>query len=69
MDKPKRKATKQKVLLMGRSGAGKSSMRRVIFHSAVAKDTRKLKPTMVQFEEDKVKFLGNLVLSIWDCGG
>lgn len=68
MDKLKRKAAKQKVLLMGRSGAGKSSMRRVIFHNAVAKDTRVLKPT-IAVERDDIKFLGNLMLNIWDCGG
>lgn len=68
MDKLKRKAAKQKVLLMGRSGAGKSSMRSVIFHNVVAKDTRKLETT-IAVEKDDIKFLGNLMLSIWDCGG
>ena len=53
---------------MGRSGAGKSSMRSVIFHNVVAKDTRKLETT-IAVEKDDIKFLGNLMLSIWDCGG
>ena len=36
--KPKRK----KVLLMGKSGSGKSSMRSIIFSNYLAKDTRRL---------------------------
>jgi Ras-related GTP-binding protein A/B len=36
--KPKRK----KVLLMGKSGSGKSSMRSIIFSNYIARDTRRL---------------------------
>lgn len=68
MEKLKRKPEKQKVLLMGKSGAGKTSMRSIIFHHHVAKDTRKLKTT-IAIETRDVKFLGNLMLNIWDCGG
>ena len=68
MEKLKQKAGKQKVLLMGKSGAGKSSMRSIIFLNHVAKDTRKLKATIAVEQSDR-KLLGNLSLNIWDCGG
>jgi Ras-related GTP-binding protein A/B len=38
MKKPKKK----KVLLMGKSGSGKSSMRSIIFSNYIARDTRRL---------------------------
>ncbi|KAI9674619.1 MAG: GTP-binding protein gtr1 [Trizodia sp. TS-e1964] len=59
---------KRKVLLMGKSGAGKSSMRSIIFSNYVAKDTRRLGAT-IDVEHSHVKFLGNLILNLWDCGG
>ena len=68
MEKPKLKESKQKVLLMGKSGAGKSSMRSIIFSNYVAKDVRRLGAT-IDVEHSRVKFLGNLVLNLWDCGG
>lgn len=37
-----KKPKKKKVLLMGKSGSGKSSMRSIIFSNYVAKDTRRL---------------------------
>jgi Ras-related GTP-binding protein A/B len=37
-----KKVKKQKVLLMGKSGSGKSSMRSIIFSNYVARDTRRL---------------------------
>lgn len=58
----------KKVLLMGRDGAGKSSMRSIIFANYLATDTNSLGPTM-EVEHTNVKFLGNLNLNIWDCGG
>ncbi len=39
------KMSKKKVLLMGKSGAGKTSMRSIIFANFMAKDTTKLTPT------------------------
>ncbi len=36
---------KKKVLLMGKSGAGKTSMRSIIFASYIARDTRRLGAT------------------------
>jgi len=68
MDTSKLKEQKQKVLLMGKSGSGKSSMRNIIFSNYVAKDVRRLGAT-IDVEHSRVKFLGNLVLNLWDCGG
>ncbi|KAL8996363.1 MAG: hypothetical protein Q9188_006584 [Gyalolechia gomerana] len=62
------KQQKKKVLLMGKSGAGKSSMRSIIFSNHVAKDVRRLGAT-IDVDKKRVKFLGNLLLDIWDCGG
>ncbi|KAF1800316.1 Gtr1/RagA G protein conserved region-domain-containing protein [Mucor lusitanicus] len=59
----------KKVLLMGRCGAGKSSMRSIIFHNNVAKKTRDLEPTILWDNKTNVQFLGNLHLNLWDCGG
>ena len=59
---------KKKVLLMGKSGAGKTSMRSIIFANYMARDTMKFSPTL-DVEHTNVRFLGNLVLNLWDCGG
>lgn len=53
---------------MGKSGSGKTSMRSIIFANYIARDTRRLGPTM-EVEHSHVRFLGNLALNIWDCGG
>ncbi|CAG8956372.1 hypothetical protein HYFRA_00003754 [Hymenoscyphus fraxineus] len=66
-DEP-RKQKKKKVLLMGKSGSGKSSMRSIIFSNYIAKDTRRLGAT-IDVDLSHVKFLGNLTLNLWDCGG
>lgn len=57
---------KKKVLLMGRSGSGKTSMRSIIFANYLARDTAHLAFT-VDVEHSHVRFLGNLVLNLWDC--
>ncbi|MXQ99021.1 hypothetical protein E5288_WYG009957 [Bos mutus] len=92
-------AMKKKVLLMGKSGSGKTSMRSIIFANYIARDTRRLGATSKMFylivkscdlnlnntlgcsnliyhicfpvdvEHSHVRFLGNLVLNLWDCGG
>lgn len=59
---------RKKVLLMGKSGSGKTSMRSIIFANHIARDTRRLGPTM-DVEHAFIRFLGNLVLNLWDCGG
>ncbi len=77
--------SQKKVLLMGKSGAGKTSMRSIIFANYLARDTMRLSPTckffllflsgffiflaLVDVEHTHVRFLGNLVLNLWDCGG
>lgn len=53
---------------MGQSGCGKTSMRSLIFSSYRASDTRRLGSTL-DVEHSHVRFLGNLVLNLWDCGG
>ncbi|CAD5112564.1 DgyrCDS1773 [Dimorphilus gyrociliatus] len=58
---------KKKVLLMGKSGSGKTSMRSIIFANYMARDTRRLGAT-IEIEHSHVRFL-NLVLNLWDCGG
>ncbi|KAI9825719.1 MAG: GTP-binding protein gtr1 [Phylliscum demangeonii] len=63
-----KKGKKKKVLLMGKSGSGKSSMRSIVFSNYVAKDTRRLGAT-IDVEHSHVRFLGNLTLNLWDCGG
>ena len=68
MDGSKLKPKKKKVLLMGKSGSGKSSMRNIIFSNYVAKDVRRLGAT-IDVEHSRIKFLGNLILNLWDCGG
>ncbi|KAG7571271.1 hypothetical protein FFLO_00783 [Filobasidium floriforme] len=59
---------KKKVLLMGKSGSGKTSMRSVIFSNMIAKDTSRLGATM-DVEHSHVVFMGGLKLNLWDCGG
>ncbi len=51
---------------MGRRFSGKSTMRSIIFADRHAKDTAKFAFTM-EFENSKVKFLGNLYLNLWEC--
>lgn len=53
---------------MGKSGSGKSSMRSIIFSNYVAKDVRRLGAT-IDVEHTQFKFLGSLLLNLWDCGG
>jgi Ras-related GTP-binding protein A/B len=62
-----RNEDKKKVLLLGASDSGKTSMRSIIFANFVARDTQKLAST-VEVEHSQVRFLGNLGLNLWDCG-
>ncbi|KAJ3507501.1 hypothetical protein NLJ89_g6269 [Agrocybe chaxingu] len=59
---------KKKVLLMGASGSGKTSMRSLIFSNNPASLTARLGAT-IDVEQNHVRFLGDLVLNLWDCGG
>ena len=58
----------EKVLLMGRSGAGKTSMRSIIFANYLARDVYRITFTH-DVAKARVRFLGDLVLQLWDCGG
>ena len=53
---------------MGKSGTGKTSMRSFIFSSYRSEDTKRLGST-IDVEHSHVRFPGNLVLNLWDCGG
>ncbi|KAF8633852.1 hypothetical protein AX15_001223 [Amanita polypyramis BW_CC] len=59
---------KKKVLLMGASGSGKTSMRSLIFSNLPASLTARLGAT-IDVEQNHVRFLGDLILNLWDCGG
>jgi Ras-related GTP-binding protein A/B len=59
---------KKKVLLMGKAHSGKTSMRSIIFANFLARETTRLAPTL-DVEHSHVRFLGDLVLNLWDCGG
>lgn len=61
-------STRKKLLLMGRSGSGKLSMRSIIFSNYSAFDTRRLGAT-IDVEHSHLRFLGNMTLNLWDCGG
>jgi len=53
---------------MGKSGSGKTSMRSVIFSNNPASLTGRLGAT-IDVEQNHVRFLGDLILNLWDCGG
>lgn len=55
-----------KILLMGKSGVGKTSMKSIIFQNQAAKDTLELAYTN-EIEETHIKFMKNIYLSILDC--
>lgn len=61
-------SSRKKLLLMGRSGSGKLSMRLIIFSNYSAFDTRRLGAT-IDVEHSHLRFLGNMTLNLWDCGG
>ncbi|KAJ7137818.1 Gtr1/RagA G protein conserved region-domain-containing protein [Mycena epipterygia] len=53
---------------MGASGSGKTSMRSLIFSNNPASQTARLGAT-IDVEQNHVRFLGDLILNLWDCGG
>lgn len=57
-----------KVLLMGKANVGKTAMRSIIFGNSAAKDTCSLSYTH-GVSESRLKFMGNMVLNLLDCGG
>jgi Ras-related GTP-binding protein A/B len=61
-------AGREKVLLMGKSGSGKTSMRSIIFANYLARDTSRMGPTL-EIDHNTVQFMGGMRLNLWDCGG
>jgi len=53
---------------MGKAKAGKTSMKSIIFANYLAKDTSRLGPT-INIAHSTLRFLGDLQLDLWDCGG
>lgn len=57
-----------KILLMGKAGVGKTSMRSIIFANCAPKDTFVLGYTH-EVSENRLRFMGNLMFHLLDCGG
>lgn len=57
-----------KILLMGKAGVGKTSMRSIIFANCTPRDTFILGWTH-EVNESRVRFMGNMMLNLLDCGG
>ena len=56
----------KKILIMGKPGVGKTSIKSVIFEKRAPKDTFKLSPTN-EIEETHLNLLNNTPISILDC--
>lgn len=57
-----------KILLMGKAGVGKTSMRSIIFANCAPRDTFVLGYTH-EVAEIRMRFMGNMMLNLYDCGG
>lgn len=57
-----------KILLMGKSKVGKTSMRSIIFANQAPKDTFVFTYTN-EIAETHLRFMGNLSFNLFDCGG
>ena len=57
-----------KILLMGKAGVGKTSMRSIIFANCAPRDAFVLGITH-EVNESRLKFMGNMMLNLLDCGG
>ena len=55
-----------KILLMGKTGVGKTAMKSIIFHNNLAKDTLELAYTN-EIEESHLRFMKILSLYLLDC--
>lgn len=53
---------------MGQHKVGKTSMHSIIFANTPARETMKIGLT-VDINKNAFKFLGNLKINLWDCGG
>ncbi|KAL4505497.1 hypothetical protein ABPG72_002559 [Tetrahymena utriculariae] len=58
----------EKLLLMGRQNAGKTSMHSVIFANYPARETMGIGYTL-GIDKQVIRFMGNLTLNLWDCAG
>ncbi|KAL4456637.1 hypothetical protein ABPG74_000744 [Tetrahymena malaccensis] len=58
----------EKLLLMGRENAGKTSMHSVIFANYPARETMGIGYT-VGIDKQIIRFMGSLTLNLWDCAG
>lgn len=67
MEENKDKKVK-KMLLMGKAGVGKTSMRSIIFANQAPKDTFVLGYTN-SVERADLRFMGDLNFNLFDCGG
>lgn len=56
------------ILLMGRSGSGKTSMRSIVFANFTSSETYRLGAT-VEVEQSNYFFSPDTFLDVWDCGG
>lgn len=57
-----------KIILMGKEGVGKTSMRSIIFANCAPRDTFVLGYTH-DIAEIRMRFMGNMMLNLYDCGG
>lgn len=57
-----------KILLMGKGGVGKTSMRSIIFANCAPRDTFVLGYTN-EVAEIRMRFMGNMMLNLYDYGG
>ena len=57
-----------KILLMGKAGVGKTSMRSIIFANCAPRDTFVLGWTH-EVNESRLRLMGNLMVNLFDCGG
>lgn len=64
----KEKERVPKILLMGKAGVGKTSMRSIIFANCAPRDTFVLGYTH-EVAEIRMRFMGNMMLNLYDCGG
>ena len=55
-----------KILLMGKKGVGKTSIKSIIFQQQLARDTLELTPS-IEIEEIHCKLMGNIFINLIDC--
>ncbi|CAI2355990.1 unnamed protein product [Caenorhabditis sp. 36 PRJEB53466] len=58
----------RKIVLLGSAGSGKTSLKNIVF-SDYSPDSCVGSPPTHDVDQHHVKYLGSLMLHIWDCGG